>query len=133
MSLARRSPGAARPIGDHEVTDARSPPRYGPGPTLWGGWAGDYPRREAVSELPDFDEMVNRLAAHLHPGMETGESERAEAAALLRAIGVDRLCEDVAMARTILRFGDDFHPIARFFVDGSPEQRFLLDLRKDDA
>lgn len=76
--------------------------------------------------------MVDELARRLRPEVPGNPASRAEAAAALEALGVPELLRSLATARAILRFGDSFHPIARFFVDGSPEQRYLLDLARED-
>lgn len=76
--------------------------------------------------------MVEELARRMRPGDPDDPDARAEARAALEALGIPDLLTSLATARTILRFGDGFHPIARFFVDGSAEQRYLLELAREE-
>lgn len=39
--------------------------------------------------------------------------------------GVADLAEDLALARAVIEAADGFHPVARFFADGSAEREFI--------
>ncbi len=82
-----------------------------------------------------LDDMARKIAGEFCPDTEQGDQFDETwqlARALLVEIGVAELLEAVTMTRSIIRFADGFHPVARFFVDGTPEQTFILSLLRDD-
>jgi hypothetical protein len=40
--------------------------------------------------------------------------------------GLPDLFEDLVVAKTVITAADGFHPVARFFAEGSPEREFIL-------
>lgn len=72
--------------------------------------------------------MAAVLAEWLSSGSDVTAEDRLRAVEALTALGVPALLEEVDLVRRILRFGNDFHVIARFFADGTHEQRYLLEL-----
>ncbi len=44
---------------------------------------------------------------------------------ILWEAGVADLLEDLALARAVVQAADTFHPVARFFVEGSLEREFI--------
>ena len=105
---------------------ARSPRRLGGGPRLATRRA--CARHDGPVDLrPTFADLVESLTRVLASGEPT-EHDRLVAREHLRAIGIDRLVGDLALAERILLAGEGFHSIERFFVDGSDEQRFLVEL-----
>lgn len=84
--------------------------------------------RSTVGPRPTFDDVVRDLARALRPDGDVTDAHRRRAEELLRAAGVPVLFDSLEMAERILRAGEGFHSIERFFVDGSDEQRFLVDL-----
>lgn len=45
--------------------------------------------------------------------------------------GLGDVLEDLAVARTVLRAADGFHPIARFFVEGSAERELIVRMLRE--
>ena len=45
--------------------------------------------------------------------------------------GLGDVLEDLAVAQTVLRAADGFHPIARFFVEGSAERELIVRMLRD--
>lgn len=76
----------------------------------------------------DLDAMAAALGEWLSSGSDVTAEDRMRAYEALAALGVPGLLEEVELVRRILRFGNDFHSIARFFADGSREHRYLLGL-----
>ncbi len=95
-----------------------------------GPRAGD--GASSVGRRPTFDDLARDLARALFPDGDLAGTHRRRAEELLRAAGVPALFESLEMAERILRAGEGFHSIERFFVDGSDEQRFLVDLLHRD-
>jgi hypothetical protein len=87
---------------------------------------------------PTYAEIVAALAAALEAvpaappagdASDAGELLR-RAEQLAEASGIRLLAETLALAERILRAGEGFHSIERFFVDGSDEQRYLIELHR---
>ena len=76
----------------------------------------------------DLEGMAAALGEWLSRGSDVTAEDRMRAHEALAALGVPGLLEEVELVRRILRFGNDFHSIARFFADGSREHRYLLGL-----
>ncbi len=76
----------------------------------------------------DLTEMAVVLTEWLSPATGVQEEDRRHAAEALEAMGLPGVVQELQLVRRILRFGNSFHTIARFFADGSPEQRYLLEL-----
>lgn len=87
--------------------------------------AGEPVTTETRSELEDMAEL---LAARYAPGKPVSDVTRRQAQEALAALGVPELLGRIAIAERIIRFGEGFHSVARFFVDGSEEQTFILGL-----
>lgn len=77
-----------------------------------------------------YEDVVEALADALADGAPVTEEVRRSAARLADAAGVRRLAESLANAERILCAGEGFHSIERFFVDGSDEQRYLIELHQ---
>ncbi|HVC15331.1 MAG TPA: hypothetical protein VND62_10785 [Acidimicrobiales bacterium] len=78
----------------------------------------------------DFDGVVAALARALAQGGEVTTDVHRRAATLAEAAGIRTLTDSLALAERILRAGEGFHAIERFFVDGSDEQRYLIELHR---
>ena len=76
----------------------------------------------------DLDAMVETLAEWVAVGSDVAEEDRHRAREALQALGVPCLLDALAMAERIIRFGNSFHSVARFFADGSAEQDYVLSL-----
>ncbi len=76
----------------------------------------------------DLAALQAALAQALHARGATADLDPALAAELLQQLGIPALVEDLAVAERIIRAADGFHPVARFFVDGSAEQRLITDV-----
>ncbi len=50
---------------------------------------------------------------------------------MLWEAGVGDVIDDLAVARSVITAADQFHPVARFFVEGSPEREFVERLLSD--
>lgn len=72
--------------------------------------------------------MAETLAEWIGTGTDLTEGDRQGARAALRAIAVPELVEALTMAERVIRAGNSFHSVARFFADGSPEQEYVLSL-----
>lgn len=55
---------------------------------------------------------------------------RRRAEQLAENSGIRKLTDTLAIAERVLRAGEGFHSIERFFVDGSEEQRYLMELHR---
>jgi hypothetical protein len=74
-----------------------------------------------VSDLQDLSVKIAALA------QQVGRDMTAEQAFdVLWEAGVGDLIDDLAVASSVIRAADGFHPVARFFVFGSAEQEFIL-------
>lgn len=78
------------------------------------------------SDRMDVDAMARTLAEWLASGSDVTAEDCRNAREALTALGVPDVLHALDMAERILRFGNSFHSIARFFADGSPEQEFVL-------
>jgi hypothetical protein len=76
----------------------------------------------------DVEGMAEVLGEWLSNGSDVTPEDRLRAREALAALGVPALLAEVGLARRILQFGNSFHTVARFFADGSAEQRYLLQL-----
>ena len=47
--------------------------------------------------------------------------------------GISDLVEDLALARAVITAADGFHPVARFFAEGSAEREFIVRVLDDAA
>ena len=52
----------------------------------------------------------------------------AQASALLYALDLPHLLDDLALAERVIIAADGFHPVARFFAEDSEERKFILDI-----
>jgi hypothetical protein len=79
---------------------------------------------------PSLEEVVARLARALsgEPDAAIGDRQRAEQ--LVEAAGIRALVDMLGIAERVLRAGEGFHSIERFFVEGSEEHRYLVDLHR---
>jgi hypothetical protein len=89
-------------------------------------WRPDHPATygryvDEVSNLEDLSAKIVALAHHV--GREMTVEQAFDA---LWGAGVGDLIDDLAVARSVIRAADGFHPVARFFVVGSAEQEFIL-------
>jgi hypothetical protein len=73
--------------------------------------------------------MAELLAARYASGKPVSEVTRRQAQEALEALGLPQLLDRIAIAERIIRTGEGFHSVARFFVDGSEEQTFILGLQ----
>jgi hypothetical protein len=70
-----------------------------------------------------FEELVVALVEHARrKGVELAVEQARD---LLWEAGVADLAEDLTVARAVIQAADGFHPVARFFVEGSPEREFI--------
>ncbi len=84
------------------------------------------PHQNAIMpRRPDPVEMQSIAAEWLEGAGDRPESG-AEAAALLEALGVPDLLHDLAIAKRVVVAADGFHPVARFFAQGSDEHEFIV-------
>lgn len=95
------------------------------------GW----PERAKVATMPDgppptYEQIIADLAAGLAGDPSAAGDLGARAEELAKASGIRVLAETLAIAERILRAGEAFHSIERFFVDGSEEQRYLIELHR---
>ena len=85
------------------------------------------PAAPAPSPMP-VEQMLDVLAAARRPGTPASPDDRRWAEATLELLGIPGLLRSLELAERVLRFGDGFHPVARFFVDGSDEQAYVRGL-----
>ena len=83
---------------------------------------------DAVEGRPSFAELVLAYATVVRADGPPTEGELGRAREVLVDMGVRRLFDDLAMAERIILAGEGFHSVERFFVEGSAEQRFVIDL-----
>lgn len=83
-----------------------------------------------MTARPTLDQLAGELACRLASEGRSSDDDRAQARALLEEIGVGRLVQDLEMAERIIKAGEGFHSVERFFVDGSDEQRFIFELKR---
>ncbi|MDA8075781.1 MAG: hypothetical protein M0Z40_11195 [Actinomycetota bacterium] len=79
---------------------------------------------------PRYEQIVADLAAALACDPSVTGDLHARAEELAEVSGIRALAEALAVAERILRAGEGFHSIERFFVDGSEEQRYLIELHR---
>lgn len=79
---------------------------------------------------PTYEEIVTALAAALASDAGVTDDPRTRADRLAEASGIRTLVEALAIAERVLRAGEGFHSIERFFVDGSEEQLYLIELHR---
>jgi hypothetical protein len=72
--------------------------------------------------------MTDALARALVGQGTVMEPDRRRASELLGAIGVDDALEALELAERIIKVGEGFHSVERFFVEGSPEHRYLVEM-----
>lgn len=77
---------------------------------------------------PAFDTMVQVLAQGLRSGQPPTDDDRRRAEELLVALSVPSLLQRAAIAETIIRAADSFHPVASFFVAGSPQRDYIVEV-----
>lgn len=76
---------------------------------------------------PTLHELREALATALHDG-EATDADRRRAEEILEHLRLPELLDALAVAERIVTAADGFHPVASFFVDGSPERRFIVDV-----
>lgn len=81
-------------------------------------------------EPPTYEDVVSRLARSLAVAGEATDDVRRRAEEVAEAAGIRILVETLAVAERVLRSGEGFHSIERFFVEGSEEQRYVKSLRE---
>ena len=112
-----------------EGTVPPSSPGAVPQPGPWGGApAATEPAADRPAGPVDLGAPQATLAHELRARGATAGIDTDLAAGLLQRLGIPALLEDLAVAERVIRAADGFHPVARFFVDGSPEQRLILDV-----
>lgn len=75
-----------------------------------------------------FDDLVDAIARALEEPADPSADTHERASAIAGSAGLRALFDDLTMAERILRTGEGFHSIERFFVDNSDEQRYLMRL-----
>jgi len=78
---------------------------------------------------PGLEDMAELLAGRYAPGKPVSDAARRQAEEALESLGVPELLDRIAIAERIIRTGEGFHSVARFFADGSEEQTFILGLQ----
>lgn len=76
-------------------------------------------------DVMGYGEMIETAAEWFDGPPETS---RAEAQALLAALGIGSLVETIEVMTRIIVTADTYHAVARFFVEGSPEQELILEI-----
>ncbi len=79
---------------------------------------------------PTYEDVVASLASALAGDGAVSGNVRQRAEQLAEAAGIRALSDTLAIAERVLRAGEGFHSIERFFVDGSEEQRYLIELHQ---
>jgi hypothetical protein len=79
---------------------------------------------------PAYEEVVSALARSLAGAGEVTDDVRSRAEEVAEAAGIRTLVETLAVAERVLRAGEGFHSIERFFVEDSEEQRYVKSLRE---
>jgi hypothetical protein len=77
-----------------------------------------------VDRIGDLDELAAVLVALTERAGATITLDQARD--VLWEAGVADLMEDLVVARAVITAADGFHPVARFFVEGSAEREFIL-------
>ena len=78
----------------------------------------------AVGEGDVLDALATRIVSLARRG--GGEVTLDQARDILWEGGLPDLLEDLVVARAVIAAADGFHPVARFFAEGSPEREFIL-------
>jgi hypothetical protein len=82
----------------------------------------------AGREVPTYEDVVTALVNEfVGTGLDIEEARR-RAEEFGRTAGIRNLVQSLAVAERVLRAGEGFHSIERFFVDDSEEQRYLIHL-----
>jgi hypothetical protein len=81
-------------------------------------------------EPPAYEDVVSTLARSLAGDGEVTDDVRRRAEEMAETAGIRVLVETLAVAERVLRTGEGFHSIERFFVDESEEQRYVRSLRE---
>ena len=76
----------------------------------------------------DPERMVEVLADNLATSGAVTDDDRRRASELLHDLGVSELLRVVAVSERIIRAADGFHAVAGFFVEGSAERAYILDV-----
>lgn len=70
-----------------------------------------------------FEELTAALVDRCRrAGLELTDDQARD---VLWEAGVADLAEDLALARAVIEAADGFHPVARFFAEGSAEREFI--------
>jgi hypothetical protein len=78
--------------------------------------------------VPTYEDVVTALVNEfVGTGLDIEEARR-RAEEFGRTAGIRNLVQSLAVAERVLRAGEGFHSIERFFVDDSEEQRYLIHL-----
>lgn len=84
-------------------------------------------RRSDGSWPPSVDRLVAAAGEVLAPTV--GDRDAATLAArLIEELGIARLLAELHTAERIVTAADTYHPVASFFVDGSGERQWVLDV-----
>lgn len=75
-----------------------------------------------------YEALVEAIAQALDLPADPSAGSLERAGVIADAAGLRALFEDLSIAERVLRAGEGFHSIERFFVDDSDEQRYLLRL-----
>jgi len=75
----------------------------------------------------NYENMKKTVAEWLESNGNMSEDDT-EASALLEALGIPNLLEALDVSERIICAADGFHPVARFFADGSAEQQYILEV-----
>lgn len=84
----------------------------------------------AVGDGEVLDALATRIVSLARRG---GEITLDQVRDILWEAGIPDLIEDLGLARAVLTAADGFHPVARFFAEGSPEREFILRALGDAA
>ncbi len=76
----------------------------------------------------DPERMLQVLADNLATGGNVTDDDRRRASELLHELGVSELLRIAALSERIIRAADGFHAVAGFFVEGSDERAYILEV-----
>lgn len=81
------------------------------------------------------DEAFEALVVEIQARLEDGGSSVSvgRVSDILWESGIADLLEDLSVARAVIAAADGFHPVARFFADGSAEREFIRRTLADAA
>lgn len=91
------------------------------------GGPGAYGR--GVSHVELLEELAARLVELARQAGATVSLDQARD--MLWEAGAADMAEDLAVARAVIRAADGFHPVARFFAEGSPEHELIRRVLED--